>query len=114
MANIHKQRTYALVGTGGCGKTTLAEMMLLQAGVVSRLGKIEDGNTVLDFADGGFDHPALAGNVVGDFLNAIDGIARGQLVQFFLSARYREFWAGLENCLYRWWDFETHVDFTHD
>ena len=49
MSDIHKQRTYALVGTGGCGKTTLAEMILLHAGVVSRLGKIEDGNTVLDF-----------------------------------------------------------------
>jgi elongation factor G len=46
---IHAQRTYALVGTGGCGKTTLAEMLLLHAGVISRPGKIEDGNTVLDF-----------------------------------------------------------------
>jgi elongation factor G len=49
MADIHKQRTYALVGTGGCGKTTLAEMLLLRAGVTSRLGKTEEGNTVLDF-----------------------------------------------------------------
>ncbi len=46
---IHAQRTYALVGTGGCGKTTLAEMLLLHAGVVTRQGKIEDGNTALDF-----------------------------------------------------------------
>ncbi|MDR2488851.1 MAG: elongation factor G [Desulfovibrio sp.] len=46
---IHAQRTYALVGTGGCGKTTLAEMLLLHAGVINRLGKIEDGNTALDF-----------------------------------------------------------------
>ena len=47
--SIHAQRTYALVGTGGCGKTTLAEMLLLHAGVISRLGKTEDGNTALDF-----------------------------------------------------------------
>ena len=46
--NIHAQRTYALVGTGGCGKTTLAEMLLLKAGVITRLGKIEEGNTALD------------------------------------------------------------------
>ena len=48
-SNFHAQRTYALVGTGGCGKTTLAEMLLLQTGVISRLGKTEDGNTALDF-----------------------------------------------------------------
>lgn len=49
MSKFHAQRTYALVGTGGCGKTTLAEMLLLDAGVISRLGKIEEGNTVLDY-----------------------------------------------------------------
>ncbi len=48
-STIQAQRTYALVGTGGCGKTTLAEMLLLHAGVVTRQGKIEDGNTALDF-----------------------------------------------------------------
>ena len=46
---LQAQRTYALVGTGGCGKTTLAEMLLLRAGVVSRLGKIEEGTTALDY-----------------------------------------------------------------
>ncbi|MDR2825950.1 MAG: elongation factor G [Deltaproteobacteria bacterium] len=50
MANgITSQRTYALVGTGGCGKTSLAEMLLLQSGAVNRLGKIEEGSTVLDY-----------------------------------------------------------------
>ncbi|MDR2892889.1 MAG: elongation factor G [Deltaproteobacteria bacterium] len=46
---IDSQRTYALVGTGGCGKTSLAEMLLLQTGVINRLGKIEDGTTALDY-----------------------------------------------------------------
>ncbi len=43
------QRTYALVGTGGSGKTSLAEMLLFQAGVINRLGAIEEGTTVLDY-----------------------------------------------------------------
>lgn len=42
------QRTYALVGTGGSGKTSLAEMLLFQAGILTRLGAIEDGTTALD------------------------------------------------------------------
>lgn len=42
------QRTYALVGTGGSGKTSLAEMLLFQAGILNRLGAIEDGTTALD------------------------------------------------------------------
>ena len=43
------QRTFAIIGHGGCGKTSLAEMLLFQAGVVNRLGKIEEGTTCLDF-----------------------------------------------------------------
>lgn len=46
---LEMQRTYALVGTGGCGKTSLAEMLLFQAGVVNRLGAIEEGTTSLDY-----------------------------------------------------------------
>ena len=37
------------LGHGGAGKTTLAEAMLFKAGVTDRLGKVEDGNTVMDF-----------------------------------------------------------------
>lgn len=47
--SLEMQRTYALVGTGGCGKTSLAEMLLLQAGAISRLGSIEEGTTCLDY-----------------------------------------------------------------
>jgi len=47
--NIVNQRTYALVGHGGCGKTSVAEMLLSTAGAVPRLGKIEDGTTALDY-----------------------------------------------------------------
>ena len=47
--SIEMQRTYAIVGTCGCGKTSLAELLLLRAGVTTRLGSIEDGTTCLDY-----------------------------------------------------------------
>ena len=43
-----KIRNVAVVGHGGCGKTTLVEAMLLRAGVVPRAGRVEDGTTVCD------------------------------------------------------------------
>lgn len=46
---LETQRTYALVGTGGCGKTSLAEMLLFNAGAITRMGAIEDGSTSLDY-----------------------------------------------------------------
>lgn len=46
---LEMQRTFALVGTGGCGKTSLAEMLLFNAGAVTRMGAIEDGTTSLDY-----------------------------------------------------------------
>lgn len=39
----------ALAGHSGAGKTSVAESMLYLAGASDRLGKIADGNTVLDF-----------------------------------------------------------------
>lgn len=46
---LEAQRTYALVGTGGCGKTSLAEMLLFDAKAISRMGAIEEGSTNLDY-----------------------------------------------------------------
>lgn len=42
-------RNIAVVGHGGKGKTTLCEAMLYVAGATDRLGKVAEGNTVLDF-----------------------------------------------------------------
>jgi elongation factor G len=42
-------RTIALVGQAGCGKTTLAEALLAQAGAVTAPGSVERGTTVCDY-----------------------------------------------------------------
>lgn len=46
---VEKLRNIALVSHGGAGKTSLAEVMLYNAGLTTRVGRVEDGNTVMDF-----------------------------------------------------------------
>jgi elongation factor G len=46
---VDKLRNIALVGHGGSGKTSLAEIMLFKAGVTNRIGRVEDGSTVMDY-----------------------------------------------------------------
>ena len=51
MANYATEdiRTVALVGQGACGKTTLAEALLVKAGALPAAGSVERGTTVSDF-----------------------------------------------------------------
>ena len=42
-------RNVVIAGHGGRGKTTLAEAMLFLSGATDRLGKVADGNTVMDY-----------------------------------------------------------------
>jgi elongation factor G len=44
-------RNVALVGHSGAGKTQLTAAMLFDAGMVNRLGKVDEGTTVTDFDD---------------------------------------------------------------
>lgn len=42
-------RNVALVGHQGAGKTSLGESLLFATGAITRMGKVEEGNTVADF-----------------------------------------------------------------
>ncbi len=44
-------RNIALVSHGGGGKTILSEAMLFVTNAITRMGKVEEGNTVSDFED---------------------------------------------------------------
>ena len=46
---VESLRNVALVAHSGAGKTSLAEAMLYNAGIIKRLGRVEDGNTAMDF-----------------------------------------------------------------
>ena len=63
-----KIRNVALLGHGGCGKTSLAEAMVYICGGSDRLGKVADGNTISDFdaeeTKRGFSISAAAMNMV--------------------------------------------------
>jgi len=47
--NVAGLRNIALAGHSGGGKTSLAEAMLYNSGTIKRLGRVEDGNTAMDF-----------------------------------------------------------------
>jgi elongation factor G len=49
LEEIKNLRNIALISHGGTGKTSLAEAMLYNSKEISRLGKIEEGNTTSDY-----------------------------------------------------------------
>ncbi len=44
-----KIRNVAVLGHGGCGKTTLVEAAAFTTGITKRMGKVEDGSTISDY-----------------------------------------------------------------
>ncbi len=49
IAELDKLRNFGILGQGGSGKTSLGEAMLFSAGVTQRLGRVQDGTSVLDY-----------------------------------------------------------------
>ena len=47
--NYKKLRNVGLIGHGATGKTSLAEALLFYTNNTDRLGKVEDGTTVMDY-----------------------------------------------------------------
>ena len=48
---IKEIKNLAVIGHSGEGKTTLCEAMLFNGGVIDRMGKTDDGTTVMDYDD---------------------------------------------------------------
>ena len=49
MADIGKLRNVAILSHGGVGKTSVTEALLYIAGATTRMGRVDDGNTVSDY-----------------------------------------------------------------
>lgn len=49
MKDISKLRTIAFISHGGAGKTSLAESILFFTKVTNRLGRVDDGTSILDY-----------------------------------------------------------------
>ena len=49
MKNTENIRNMCMLSHSNAGKTSLVEAMLHKAGMVDRIGKVEEGNTVSDF-----------------------------------------------------------------
>jgi len=47
--DVARVRTFALISHGGAGKTSLAEAMLFNAGVTTRLGKVDENTSIMDY-----------------------------------------------------------------
>ena len=91
--DIARVRSLALIGQGGGGKTTLAEAILFNAGVVDRLGSIIEGTTAMDF-----EPEEIKRNI--SINSAICTLGwRGHKIHLIDTPGYSDFLAETKNCL---------------
>ncbi len=91
-------RNVALVGHSGAGKTTLAEALLHRAGVVPRLGRVEEGTTVCDTEPEEIKRGISLSPAVAPFQwKASDG--REYLINLIDTPGYADFAAGVDAAL---------------
>lgn len=70
-------RNISITGHGGCGKTTLSEGILFASGVINRMGKIEEGNTVSDYHKDEIDKQiSINSSLMNTTWKGSDGLAR--------------------------------------
>jgi elongation factor G len=62
-----KIRNVALIGHRGSGKTSVNEAILFEAGVINRLGRVDDGSTFADFEPDEQDRQMSIGAAVASF-----------------------------------------------
>lgn len=87
-------RNFTLVGNAGSGKTTLAEAMLFQAGLINRRGDVANKNTVSDYRDieheqgGSVSSTVLYTEFKGKKFNILDAPGADDFVGGMVSSLY--------------------------
>ena len=78
-------RNLAVVGHGACGKTILSEAMLVNGGVINRIGSIEAGSTVSDY------HPDEHGRQISMHATAMHVEWNDKKINFIDTPGYLDF-----------------------
>ena len=86
-------RNIALLSHSGAGKTTLADAMLFKCGQVSRLGRVDEGNSISDFDPIEIDHKI---SINASILHCVSGTTKINVID---TPGYADFIMELRNCV---------------